>query len=187
MNAMAHLMDAMYAPDSNPITHNNTLLGMTRLIQGMKILGKENQLSPEANEQLMFGAFLAGKVLGEVSMALHHKAAHVLGGSFGMEHSKVHTVLQPYVLEYQWEELIPEIKEHFQDIFSHPYPPSALKKLSSIMGASTSLMEIGFKEEDIAGAAELMSRSPYPNPSPLKKERIMEMLRNAYQGNLVGE
>ena len=56
------------------------------------------RLSAWANEKIQFGAYLAGKCLCEVSMALHHKMAHVLGGNFGLDHGSVHTVLLPYIL-----------------------------------------------------------------------------------------
>ena len=187
MNAMAHLMEAVYAFDSNPITYHNSLLGMDRLRLGMQHLGREKALSPEANEFLLFGAFLAGKGLCEVSMALHHKAAHVLGGSFGMEHSGVHTVLQAYVLEYQWEALSDTIREDLKKALDHSYPPQALMELAAGMGAPTTLKEIGFKKEDIPQAVELMLANPYPNPKPLAREGLEEMLERAYSGRVPKE
>src|SRR5882672_7366000 len=100
MNAMAHLIEALYAPDTNPITYQMSLMGIRLLKTGMDLLILEKSLA-NANTDLQFGSYLAGKSLCEVSMSLHHKVAHVLGGSFEMDHGKVHTALLPYVLEFQ--------------------------------------------------------------------------------------
>ncbi|MFK7924651.1 MAG: maleylacetate reductase [Bacteroidia bacterium] len=184
MNAMAHLVEALYAFDRNPISSHLSVLGIQKLLSGMQILAAEGKLSDTANESLLFGAYLAGKALGEVSMALHHKAAHVLGGSFGLEHAKVHTVLQAYVLEYQWEGLSSLIQQEFETAFDHPYPPRALQSIAQNMGAPTSLKDIGFDANDIDAAVEIMLQKPYPNPVPLERERLRRMLQNAFEGVL---
>ncbi|MEL7531896.1 MAG: maleylacetate reductase [Bacteroidota bacterium] len=183
MNAMAHLMEAVYAHDRNPITHELSLLGIRKLLTGMNALAEAGKLSAKANEALLFGAYLAGKALGEVSMALHHKAAHVLGGSFGLEHAKVHTILQAYVLEYQWGGLSEEIQAAFVDAFGDESPPKVLKKIAQKMGTPTNLHSIGFDKKDIPAAVEIMLQKPYPNPVPLERSRLEAMLRRAYKGN----
>ena len=147
-------------------------------------LAEQQKITLEINELLLFGASLAGKALAEVSMALHHKSAHVLGGSFGMEHSKVHTVMQTYVLAYQWNYLSDQIKADFQKVFQHENPPLKLKEISKAMNNPTTLKEIGFQEENIPLAVEQMLKNPYPNPAPLSKEGLTELLENAYSGNL---
>lgn len=187
MNAMAHLVEAVYAPDSNPITYNNSLLGINKLLEGMKILADQKKLMPTANELILLGAYLAGKSLGEVSMALHHKAAHVLGGSFGLEHALVHSIMQAHVLEYQWTSLSEEIKEDFKKALDHRYPPKALQAIAQSLEIPLSLKEIGFRPENLPKAASLMSQNPYPNPSPLVESDILKMLENAFRGELKGE
>ncbi len=185
MNAMAHLMEAVYAHDRNPISHELSLLGIRKLLAGMNQMVEAGELSAEANENLLFGAYLAGKSLGEVSMALHHKAAHVLGGSFGLEHAKVHTVMQAYVLEFQWEGLSAEIQKAFFSALGDDYPPRVLKNIADRMGAPTDLQSIGFKRKNIPKAADIMLQKPYPNPVPLERGRLEAMLERAYDGDLI--
>ncbi|MEM6343773.1 MAG: maleylacetate reductase [Bacteroidota bacterium] len=182
MNAMAHLIEAIYAHDRNPITHELSLLGIQKLLEGMNKMVEAGILSAAANESLLFGAYLAGKALGEVSMALHHKAAHVLGGSFGLAHAKVHTVLQAYVLEYQWEGLPPEIRAAFVSAFDNEYPPNVLKNMTRKMGAPNNLEAIGFQKDDIPKAVERMLQKPYPNPVPLERKKLTLMLAKAFNG-----
>ncbi|MCC5940081.1 MAG: maleylacetate reductase [Balneolaceae bacterium] len=183
MNAMAHLMEAVYAPDGNPITRNMALTGIEYIKKGLNVLGDKQKLTQEANENLLMGAFIAGRSLCEVSMSLHHKTAHVLGGSFGMDHASVHTVLQPYVLEYQWDYLSEEIRNDFINSLGN-HPSYELKMLAKRGGAETDLKSIGFKRQDITKAVEIILSKPYANVAPLEKEALFTMLENAYSGKL---
>ena len=150
----------------------------------MMLLASHRILTMEANQLLQYGSFIAGKVLCEVSMSLHHKMAHVLGGTFGLDHSSVHTVLQPYVLQYQWDALTKEVKHDFSAALDHEYPPAALLELAKNMGAPTTLAAIGFKEKDIEKAVDTVMAKPYPNPSEFSKKGLIEMLAKAYTGQL---
>ena len=183
MNAMAHLIEAVYAPDGNPITRLSALGGIEFIKKGLNILGHKQELTEEANEHLLMGAFIAGRSLCEVSMSLHHKTAHVLGGSFGMDHAGVHTVLQPYVLEYQWNYLSDEIKKDFTTKLGN-YPAYELKMLAKRGGVETNLKSIGFKREDISKAVEIILSKPYANVAPLEKKALFDMLKSAYHGEL---
>ncbi|WP_296704652.1 maleylacetate reductase [Algoriphagus sp.] len=183
-NALAHLMEAAYAPDTNPITYNNSLLGINKIIEGLDLLKTSEKLTPQANELLLFGAFLAGKGLGEVSMSLHHKTAHTLGGSFGMDHASVHTVIQPYVFAYQWNSLEKSLQNDFQKAYDHEFPPLKVQSLIQELGGPVALKAIGFSEENIKPAVKIMLAKPYANPKPLEEEGLIQMLKQAYSGTL---
>ena len=184
MNAMAHVMEAMYSPSGNPVTSYIAMQGMNAIKNGIRELAVSNSLTGNVIEKLFFGSFLAGRCLCEVEMALHHKAAHVLGGSFGMEHSSVHTVLQPYVLAHQWPYLSEELQNNFKNILESEHPPKALKELAENAGAKTNLKSIGFKEDDIEKAAGMIASKPYANLAPISKEGLAKMLYNAYHGRI---
>ena len=183
MNAMAHLIEALYAHDGNPITYQTSLMGIRFLTEGMEVLISEKSLE-NANASLQLGAYLAGKALCEVSMSLHHKAAHVLGGSFGMEHGKVHTVLLPYVLEYQMPGIAKTVLSDLQTIFNDQRPSLKLRSLARQMGSATTLKAIGFKEQDIPEAARLIVVKLFPNPVEISEKGIEALLKRAYQGEI---
>lgn len=184
MNAMAHVMETMYSSTSNPVTSHIARQGMDAIKNGIRELAVSDSLTGNVIEKLFFGSFLAGKCLCEVEMGLHHKAAHVLGGSFGMEHSSVHTVLQPYVLAHQWTYLSQELQNDFKSVLESEHPPKALKELAENAGAKTNLKSIGFKEDDIEKAAELIVSKPFANLAPISKEGLAKMLYNAYHGKI---
>ena len=60
----------------------------------------QNPSSLDARACALRGAFLASEALDGASMALHHKLAHVLGGSMGLPHAPTHAALLPYTLAF---------------------------------------------------------------------------------------
>ena len=56
-----------------------------------------------ARSDALYGAWLAGAALANVSMGIHHKLAHVVGGSFDLPHAEVHTILLPHSAAYNRE------------------------------------------------------------------------------------
>src|SRR3546814_18509510 len=48
----------------------------------------------------LYWCWLAASVLGAVSVALHHKLCHTLGGTFDMPHAQTHTAVLPHAIAY---------------------------------------------------------------------------------------
>lgn len=180
MNAMAHLMEGIYAPAGNVLTMHLAAQGMGILREGLEALASAGELTPEVNEKLLLGAFMGGKVLGEVPMALHHKAAHTLGGSFGLDHAGVHTVLQSHVLQFQWPYLGEAVRRMFVESLGSESPWLVLQDLARMNGLPTQLRAVGLAESQIAEAAAIMSKAPYPNPAPLTEEGLRLLFKAAY-------
>ncbi|MDX5478172.1 MAG: iron-containing alcohol dehydrogenase, partial [Cyclobacteriaceae bacterium] len=179
-NAMAHLVEALYSRESNPIVNSLAELGLKNLLAGLRSLSQEKALTAEINEKLLFGAYIGGKVLCEVSMGLHHKAAHVLGGNFNLEHSKIHTLLLPFVLKYQWDFLTEGVQRNFQAIFGGPLPYQTIRELQEKLGAGFNLRELGLSREDIPKAVDFLMQMTYPNPAPMIMDHLILMLESAY-------
>lgn len=183
MNAMAHLIEAVYAHNINPVTYAVALLGIRKLREGMEQLIAEKSLVG-ANEKIQFGAYLAGKSLCEVAMSLHHKAAHVLGGSFGLEHAALHTALLPYVLDFQLPALSPELVGDLNTTLDTRHSAQKLRDLADAMGAKTNLADIGFQAGDSPKAADLILRTPFNNPRLISRDHLIGLLQQAHDGRL---
>lgn len=184
VNALAHLVEASYSTEYNPFTYHRALLGIRKLYPGLRQLAMSKKLTKEINEKLLLGASIAGSSLCEVNMSLHHKSAHVLGGTFGMDHSSVHTALLPYVFNYQWSSLSETVKEHFCEAFSSEDPPKALLDTIRKLEVETTLKAIGFGKEDLKPAAEQISHINFESPAPVTSELIHKLLLEAWEGKL---
>ena len=99
MNAMAHAVEALYAPDANPITSTMAEQSIAALARGLPQV-VVNPIDIDARSDALYGAWLAGVVLGTVGIGLHHKLCHTLGGTFDLPHADVHTVILPHAAAY---------------------------------------------------------------------------------------
>jgi maleylacetate reductase len=64
--------------------------------------------------------------------------------------------------------------------------PGAIFDLAASLGAPTALHSIGMRGEDLDVAAELATRSPYPNPAPVTREGVRKLLDDAFLGRRPG-
>lgn len=76
------------------------LTAVENLLHGLELLNQRGLYDLEARQKLLVGSWLAGTALGTVSMGIHHKLAHILGGCFDLEHSAIHTTLLPYSIDF---------------------------------------------------------------------------------------
>ena len=99
MNAMAHCVEALYAHDGNPIVTLMAAEGIRALARSLPVVVKE-PANLEARSDALYGAWLAGIVLGQAAIGIHHKLCHTLGGTFNLPHAEVHTVVLPHATAY---------------------------------------------------------------------------------------
>ncbi|MET8427614.1 maleylacetate reductase [Nocardia sp. NPDC004860] len=180
-NAMAHAVEALYAADGSPLV---ALIAeeAVRLLGGAVTRFGTAEDRP-AKAEAVRGAWLAGMCLGSVSMALHHKICHTLGGTFGLPHAETHTVMLPYSLAYN-AAAAPAAVAAVGRALGAENPVTALARLMAAVGAPTTLCALGFAEHDIEHAVELATRAPYPNPAPVTPEGIRGLLTAAFHGRL---
>ncbi|WP_280156297.1 maleylacetate reductase [Piscinibacter sp. XHJ-5] len=180
INAIAHAAEALYAQDGNPIVALMAEEGIRALAVALPALHAEPH-GLRARGEALYGAWLCGAVLGHVSMGLHHKLCHTLGGSFDLPHAQVHTVVLPHALAYN--------AGHARDAMARiaralgaADAPLALQELARRLGAPGSLREIGMPADGLDRAAELAAGAPYPNPRPLERTALRALLQRAYEG-----
>jgi len=135
----------------------------------------------EARSEALYGAWLAGVVLGSVGMALHHNVSHVLGGTFKLTHADAHTVVLPYVVDFN-RHAAPEAAKTIADALGVEDAARGLHDLEVRIGAPTSLQEIGMLEDQLDRAAKLVVDHAYYNPRPVTFEGVRELLDKAYRG-----
>lgn len=104
-----------------------------------------------------------------------------LGGSFNMPHAETHTVILPHAVRYNSTFIEKEMSQLAQALGADD-AATGLYDLAKSLNAPTSLKELGFAEADLKKAADIASKTPYPNPAPLEKEKLLVLLRNAYDG-----
>jgi maleylacetate reductase len=185
LNAMAHAAEALYAVDANPISDLMAEEAIRALSRAMPHLGSiDREKQRGARSHALYGAWLAGTVLGQVGMGLHHKLCHTLGGSFNLPHAETHAVILPHALAYN----APAAQGAMRRIaaaLNARSAPDGIGRLARAVGAPLSLRDIGMEERNLDRACDLVMRGQYPNPRALERTAIRELIQNAYDGVLV--
>jgi maleylacetate reductase len=180
INAIAHCVEALYAPDGNPIVTLMAEEGIRALAASLPRVVKEPG-DLEARSLALYGAWLAGASLGAVSMGLHHKLCHTLGGLYNLPHAELHAIILPHAVCYN-SAAAPEAMGKIARALGIDDAPGGLFALAGDLGAPIALRDIGMREENLDRAAELAARDPYRNPAPVTAEGVRELLQNAYEG-----
>ena len=185
-NAIAHAAEGLYAPDGNPVIALMAEEGIRASAAALPALQTDAR-DLEARSDALYGAWLCGTVLGAITMGLHHKLCHTLGGSFNLPHAEVHTVLLPHALAYNAvaaPEALARIARGLglKEVSDPLAAPRALQALARRYGAPTALAAIGMPASGLERAADLAVQNPYPNPRPLERSALRALLQRAYDG-----
>jgi maleylacetate reductase len=186
INAMAHCVEAFYAPGANPITSLVAEEGIRAIARGVPI-AVERPEDPGGRADTLYGAYLAGAAFAVAGSAIHHKICHVLGGAYDLPHADLHTVVLPYATAFNAEAL-PEVSARVARALGAEGTDAAaaIQALALRIGAPTALRDIGMRESDLDEATRLvLEKVPADNPRPADERNIRGLLNDAYTGRLL--
>lgn len=180
MNAVAHCVEAMYSPDADPITALHAEEGIHAMAMALPAIAR----SPgdvAARSQALYGACLSGLALSAVRMGLHHRLAHLLGGSFGLPHAETHAVLLPHTVQLKAGDA-PDVEGRTAWALGSQAAAMGLYDLAKRAGAPQSLRAIGMREEQVAQAAAQAVEAEREAGEPRTEAALYGLLRAAYTG-----
>jgi maleylacetate reductase len=179
-NAIAHAVEALYAPDATPIISLMAAEGARALLESLPgIVADSHDL--EARSTAQYGAWLCGACLAVTTMSLHHKLCHALGGTLDLPHAQTHTVVLPHALAYN-QSSAPAARAALSGVLGSDDLATALWQRAGDLGAPRSLAGLGMAESDIEVIAKQATESPYANPRPVTYDGVESLLRHAWSG-----
>ncbi|HEV8419924.1 MAG TPA: maleylacetate reductase [Actinomycetota bacterium] len=180
MNALAHCVEALYGKEANPITSLMAEEAIRALARG--IPGSVHDPEDlEARSDALYGAYLAGAALAVVGMALHHRICHVLGGTYGLAHGEVNSVILPHAARFN-QPAASEALARAARALGFEDAAAGLFDLAESVGAPTSLAALGMRREDLEEAARLATDPPPWNPRPVSQSDVLGLLMDAFEG-----
>lgn len=179
LNSIAHAAEALYAKDRNPIVSLVSVEAARAFYEALPALVRDPR-DREARKLAAYGAWLGGIALGGVSMALHHKICHTLGGAFNTPHAETHAIMLPHTIGYNTQ-AVPELLAPLGEIFGAT-PGKGLFSFAERLGAPTRLRDLGLTEADLDKAADMATENPYANPRPIERDAIRSLLQDAFEG-----
>ncbi|WP_241979149.1 maleylacetate reductase [Cryobacterium sinapicolor] len=200
LNALAHGVDALWAPGANPVSALIAAEGirmlaraLPRIVARPAVAGGDPDLGGggirgtfAAREDALYGAYLSANAFSSAGSGLHHKICHVLGGAFGLPHAQTHAIVLPHVVALN-ASAAPEAEVRIAAALGSSSAVEGLLALRNSEHAPTALRDFGFAESDIARAVELILPAvPASNPHPVTSDDLTVLLRNAWAGTAPG-
>ncbi|GGI99051.1 maleylacetate reductase [Streptomyces brasiliensis] len=177
LNALAHAVEALWAPDATAATDALATEAADGILTALPAVLADPTALP-GRERLQECAWLAGLCLARTRMGLHHQLAHALGGTFDLPHAELHALLLAHVLA-----------------FNLPAAPKAAARLSRVTGGDpveavgrlarghdgpTTLHELGVPRDGLRTIAERIAAEPYPNPRRPDAVALLGLLEAAW-------
>ena len=190
LNAMAHCIDSLWAPNADPINQVNALEGARALAHALRRMHADPE-DLDARGEAFYGCYLAAVAFASAGSGLHHKICHVLGGTFNLSHAQTHAIMLPHILAFN-EPAVPELAKRLSqaltgDSSDQPHGDrsalAALLELYDQLSAPRTLGELGFTAPDIPEAvSRTLKVSPASNPRPTTESNLTQLLTNALNG-----
>lgn len=186
-NALAHSVEALYAPGNNPVTSALALEGVRAIHDSLPaVMASPGDL--DARGTLLYGAYLSGVALGTTSTGLHHKLCHVLGGRFNLVHADAHSVILPHAIAFNAPALPAEMARLADALGAHGGDPAAaLWDLAVASNVPIRLADLAgsdglLRRDDLPGAAHAAAEEITVNPRPVTEADLLGLLERAYEG-----
>ncbi|ODQ84835.1 maleylacetate reductase [Mycolicibacterium holsaticum] len=181
LNAIAHCVDSMWAPRSDPINTALAEAGIRALNTGLREVVADPMGIP-GRELALQGTYLSGVAFASAGAGLHHKICHVLGGMFNLPHAPTHAVVLPYVLALNAPNAVPA-QRCIARAFDAPSASEGLADLRSALDAPVSLRDLGMPESGVVDAVDaVLVAAPAGNPTPVSREGLVALLHAAWEG-----
>ena len=182
LNALAHAVEALYSTGANPVT---TLLGeeAIRALADALPRAVRDGGDLEARGDALYGAYLAGYVLGAVPMALHHQLCHALGGAFDLPHAELHALVLPHVVRFN-APAVPAAIARIARALGDADPAARLRRMVDELALPASLEALGVPRAGLAEVAHRVVARPYSNPRPIDEASVLALLHDLFTGRL---
>lgn len=184
MNALAHCVEAAWAPGRTPEAEAVALAGFRRILAALPAVVADPG-DPAARAAMLEGAALGGRCLQNAPMGVHHGLAQLVGGRTGVGHGLANAVLLPHAIRFN-APAVPGAVDALAGAAG--IAPGALADavaaLVAAAGLPVTLRELGVAEDDLDAVARLSQSSPAvrSNPRPVGEEEARQLLAAAWGG-----
>lgn len=181
-NALAHSVEALYAPGCNPVTSVLAMEGVRAINRSLPAV-MADPADVGGRSDLLYGAYLSGIALGATGAGLHHKLCHVLGGTFNLVHADAHSVVLPHAVAFNAPALPAEMDRLAAATGARDgNAAGALWDLAAASAVPTSLEALGLDRANLPEAAQRAEKEIATNPVPVDTDALLALLERAFGG-----
>ena len=182
LGAVAHAVEALYAPNRSPYTSMLAREGLRAFASALPALIADSH-AESARSEALYGAWICGTVLGQVETGLHHRLCAFLVQDFRLPHADTSAVLLPHSVacrESDAQELLAPVRE----ILGGGTAAGALSAFARRSQAPASLREIGVTRGDLDLMTERVA-APDVLSDLASTVDVRTILQNAWAGTLI--
>jgi maleylacetate reductase len=180
MNALAHAVEATYAPGANPVTALLAEEGARLLERGLpRAVADPADLA--ARSDCLLGAYLAGSAMAAAGVGLHHQLCHLLGGAYRLPHAELHAVMLPHAVRFVAPAARPQMAR-LAGALGVDDVAGGIWDLARRLGAPASLAELGLAETELDRAATQAVARVVQTPRRAGVTELRALLEAAWQG-----
>lgn len=181
VNALAHCIDAMWAPRTDPFIRATAEEGIRQVSTALRTLAI-NPHDAAAREHALLGVYLSGRSFSQSGSGLHHKLCHILGGRFDLPHAHVHAAVLPAVTALNMP-AAPEAEERVARALGANSAVTGLTELYLTMSIAPSLRQLGVDYDELDATVQLcLAAVPDRNPAPVTETTMRQLLESAWHG-----
>jgi maleylacetate reductase len=180
MNALAHCVEALYAPGANPVTSLLATEGARVLHRGLPgAVADPGDLA--ARSDALLGAWLAGTALAAAGIGIHHQLCHLLGGAYRLPHAELHAVVLPHAVHFVTPAARPQLARLAGGLGVDDVA-GGIWDLGRRLGTPASLAELGLAEAELDRVAEQAVARVVQTPRRAGVSELRALLEAAWRG-----
>ncbi|HWD45205.1 MAG TPA: maleylacetate reductase [Actinomycetota bacterium] len=180
MNALAHCVEATYAPGANPVTSLLAEEGARALARGLPV-AVSDPADLAARTDALLGAWLAGAAMAAAGVGIHHQLCHLLGGAYRLPHAELHAVVLPHAVAFVAPAARPQLAR-LAGALGVEEVPGGVWDLGRRLGTPASLAELGLAEAELDRAATQAVARVVQAPRRAGVSELRALLGAAWQG-----
>jgi maleylacetate reductase len=182
MNALAHCVEATYAPGANPVTSLLAEEGTRSLARGLPV-AVDRPADLTARSQTLLGAWLAGAAMAAAGVGIHHQLCHLLGGAYRLPHAGLHAVMLPHAVAFVAPAARPQLARLAAGLgVGADDVAGGIWDLGRRLGTPASLAELGLAAEELDRAAAQAVARVVQTPRRAGVTELRALLEAAWQG-----
>jgi maleylacetate reductase len=182
MNALAHCVEATYAPGANPVTSLLAEEGARSLARGLPA-AVDRPADLTARSETLLGAWLAGAAMAAAGVGIHHQLCHLLGGAYRLPHAELHAVVLPHAVAFVAPAARPQLARLAAGLgVGADDVAGGIWDLGRRLGTPASLAELGLAAGELDRAAAQAVARVVQTPRKAGVTELRALLEAAWQG-----
>ena len=190
LDALTHAMEAYLSRAGTPMTEALSLSAVELVGDNLRVAVANNDL--EALMNMLMASTMAGMAFGNARLGVVHALTDILGGMYDIPHGLACAILLPHATHYNLigapakfatlAAAMGGLTDGLTLMEAAEGAVDAVEELISDVGLTSTLRDIGVKEDEFAGVAEQAMKSPHNPVNPRRPtiDDLISILKQAY-------